>query len=140
MNLTRDPTIWFSGDFNAPDISWQVPSVLPGSSNFNTHQLLIDISQHHGLSQMITEPTRLNNILDLFFTNLPTLIQEVEVVPGLSDHNTVIVQSKMRMSLAKQANRKIPLYSKANWQAIRADLQFLENKISDLISQGRYRC
>ena len=42
----------------------------------------------------------------------------------------------MRMSLAKQANRKIPLYSKANWQAIRADLQSLENKISDLILQG----
>ena len=136
MNLTRDPTIWLSGDFNAPDISWQVPSVLPGSSNFNTHQLLIDISQHHGLSQMVTEPTRLNNTLDLFFTNLPTLIQEVEVVPGLSDHDAVIVQSKMRMSLAKQANRKIPLYSKANWQAIRADLQSLENKISDLILQG----
>ena len=136
MNLTRDPTIWLSGDFNAPDISWQVPSVLPGSSNFNTHQLLIDISQHHGLSQMVTESTRLNNTLDLFFTNLPTLIQEVEVVPGLSDHDAVIVQSKMRMSLAKQANRKIPLYSKANWQAIRADLQSLENKISDLILQG----
>ena len=66
MNSTRDPTIWLSGDFNAPDISWQVPSVLPGSSNFNTHQLLIDISQHHGLSQMVTEPTRLNNALDLF--------------------------------------------------------------------------
>ena len=90
----------------------------------------------HGLSQMVTEPTRLNNTLDLFFTNLPTLIQEVEVVPGLSDHDAVIVQSKMRMSLAKQANRKIPLYSKANWQAIRADLQSLENKISDLILQG----
>ena len=104
MNLTRDPTIWLSGDFNAPDISWQVPSVLPGSSNFNTHQLLIDISQHHGLSQMVTEPTHLNNTLDLFFTNLPTLIQEVEVVPGLSDHDAVIIQSKMRMSLAKQAN------------------------------------
>ena len=29
MNLTRGPTIWLSGDFNAPDISWQVPSVLP---------------------------------------------------------------------------------------------------------------
>ena len=83
---------------------------------------------------MVTEPTRLNNTLDLFFTNLPTLINEV--VPGLSDHDAVIVQSKMQMSLAKQANRKIPLYSKANWQAIRADLQSLENKISDLILQG----
>ena len=63
---------------------------------------------------MVTEPTRLNNTLDLFFTNLLTLIQEVEIVPGLSDHDAVIVQSKMRMSLAKQANRKISLYSKAN--------------------------
>ena len=41
------PPTFNTKDFNAPDISWQVPSVLPGSSNFNTHQLLIDISQHH---------------------------------------------------------------------------------------------
>ena len=37
MNLIRDPKIWLSSDFNAPDISWQVPPVLPGSSNFNIY-------------------------------------------------------------------------------------------------------
>ena len=126
MNLTKDPMIWLSGDFNAPDINWQVPSVLPGSSNFNTHQLLINISQHHGLSQMVTEPTRLNNTLDLFFTNLPTLIQKVEVVPGLSDHYAVTVQSRMRTPLQTV---------KYHYTPIRADLQSLENDISDLISQ-----
>ena len=41
----------------------------------------------------------------------------------------------MGMPLAKQTNRKISLYSKANWHAIRADLQSLENDISDLIAQ-----
>ena len=95
MSLTKDPVIWLAGDCNAPNINWQVPSVLSGSSNFNSHQLLIDILQHHGLSQLVTEPTHLNNILDLFLTNLPILIQEVKVMSGLSDHDAVLIQSCM---------------------------------------------
>ena len=41
----------------------------------------------------------------------------------------------MRLPLTKQPKRKISLYSKANWQAIRADLQSLGSNISDLIMQ-----
>ena len=42
------------------------------------------------LTQVVKEPTRHNNILDLVFTTHPDLIQGTYVVPGLSDHGAVI--------------------------------------------------
>ena len=41
--------------------------VIPGSPNPNTLQLLVDIVQHYGLLQVVDEPTRLQNMPDLFF-------------------------------------------------------------------------
>ena len=40
---------------------------------------------------MVSDPTGENNILDLFLTNNPTFVDTVSVVPGISDHETVIV-------------------------------------------------
>ena len=42
------------------------------------------------LTQVVQEPTRQNNILDLVFTTQPDLIKGTYVVPGMSDHNAVI--------------------------------------------------
>ena len=84
---------------------------------------------------MVLEPTLSNNILDLFFTNIPALIEGVQIIPGLSDHD-VVIQSKMRTYAPKQINRKILLYNKANWEAIRNEVQPLADDISNLISQN----
>ena len=118
-DLIRDPMIWLSGDFNAPSINWQTLSIPPGSPYLSTQQLLLDIIQDHGLSQMVLEPTRSDNTLDLFFTSVPTLIEKIQIIPGLSDHDVVVVQTKMRISATKQTNRRIPLYNKANCEAVR---------------------
>ena len=135
MISTKNPMIWLSGDFNAPNINWQTLSIPPESPYLNTQQLLLDITQDYDLSQMVLNPTRLNNTLDLFLTNFPNLINNVQIVPGLSDHDVVVIQSKMRTPTLKQASRKIPLYNKANWEAIRNDLQSLEGVIRDLTSK-----
>ena len=81
---------------------------------------------------MVLNPTRLSNILNFV---LPNLINNVQVVSGLSDHDVVVVQSKIRTSILQQASRKIPLYNKANWEGITNDLQSLEGDICDLISK-----
>ena len=49
------------------------------------------------LEQMVTSPTRCQNILDLFLTSNPTLIDKTIVLPGLSDHG--IVQVELMLSL-----------------------------------------
>ena len=134
-DLIRDPMIWLSGDFNAPSINWQTLSIPPGSPYLSTQQLLLDIIQDHGLSQMVLEPTRSDNILDLFFTSVPTLIEKIQIIPGLSDHDVVVIQTKMRISATKQTNRRIPLYNKANWEAMRNEIEPLEGEINNLVLQ-----
>ena len=101
----------------------------------STQQLLLDIIQDHGLSQMVLEPTCSDNILDLFFTSVPTLIEKIQIIPGLSDHDVVVVQTKMRISATKQTNRRIPLYNKANWEAMRNEIEPLEGEINNLVLQ-----
>ena len=54
---------------------------------------LIGITQDASLEQQNLQPTRGQNILDLFLTNNPTLTQQVKVIPGLSDHDSVLVDS-----------------------------------------------
>ena len=38
---------------------------------------------------MVSEPTRQDNILDLFLTNNDSLVIKVTILPGISDHDTV---------------------------------------------------
>ena len=73
---------------------------------------------------MISQPTRLNHILDLFFTNFPALIQDMQIIPGLTDHDIITIKSKIKPSFLKQTSRKIPLYDKAD-QSISNGLQLL---------------
>jgi len=131
-NSVRNPQIWLSGDFNAPHIDWSIPLVTPGSPHCSTQQLLVDVVQDHGLTQVINEPTRLANILDLFLTNSPEQIQDITIIPGLSDHEAVVIEANVKPPLHRQPSRKIPLYNKANWQAIKADIQHLQHDISNM--------
>jgi len=68
-----------------------------------------------GLEQFVTQPTRNQNITDLVFTTHPDLINDINVVPGISDHEAVTFQIKLPLSIlpAKQL-RKVYQYHKAN--------------------------
>ena len=66
------------------------------------------------LEQMVTSPTRGQNILDLIFTTSPTLVDDITVVPGLSDNDIVLAQVNVKPEVTKQVPCNIPLYKKAN--------------------------
>ena len=62
--------IYIAGDFNLPGIDWDL-----GISKFHSifksqHDLFLDILNDHNLCQIVKEPTRGSNILDLFLTNI----------------------------------------------------------------------
>ena len=48
-------------------------------------QALIDITTEHGLTQVHNQPTQQDNILDLVFTNNPSLVKSSTSVPEISD-------------------------------------------------------
>ena len=79
------------GDFNLPCIDWRTES-LKCSCKFKVmYEDFMDRIQNFNLQQMVTTPTRQENILDLFLTNTPSLVQNTETLPslGTSDHDIV---------------------------------------------------
>ena len=62
---------------------------------------------------MWTEPTHDDgNTLDLFITNNDTLISDIRVGPGISDHSHLLIDSMIHPGKVQQKPRSIPLWKK----------------------------
>ena len=130
----NNPNITYilGGDFNAGDIDWETGTVLPNSSAREINERVLGLNQLFDLNQMHREPTREDRLLDLFFTNKPNLVKASRTIPGLSDHEIVMVDSDIKAHINTQAPRHIHLWSKADWQKIKDEasafrLKFLDN-------------
>ena len=86
------------------------------------------------LDQMVTSPTLGQNILDLFLTTNPTLMDNVSITPGLSDHDIVLIQVNVKSEVLKQVPRNIYLYKKADWDQLKQSMRdvYVELKQSNL--------
>jgi len=82
--------------------------------------MLLRILGDFNLSQTVREPTRHSSILDLFITSHPGLHKSTHVIPDDSDHEVVISDNYIMPVRTKKKSRKIFLYSKANWDDIKA--------------------
>ena len=90
----------------------------------------------------MSEPTREGSVLDLFCSNKPGLVKSVYTVPGISDHEVVVADCDIRARFTRKIPRKIHLYSKADWNKLRAKtLDFKEEfmeKYSDRSVDDNY--
>ena len=85
--------IYIAGDFNLPGIDLDL-GITEFNSRFKSqHDRFLDILNDHNLCQIVKEPTRGSNILDLFLTNNPSLIIKQSNLPALgdSDHDITLV-------------------------------------------------
>ena len=83
--------VLLGGDFNLPDIDWEEGSVKSNPQHTAAiNWKMIDIANDFKLTQIVTEPTRQGNILDLLFTSHQDLVDKVYIVPGMSDYDAVI--------------------------------------------------
>ena len=114
--------IWVAGDLNLPKMDWDTSSPSPDCKHPNFYRQIIETFNDANLTQMVNLPTRDNNILDLFLTTNPTLVNQVSILPGISDHNIVETKVNTSARICYQKPRKIPLYKKANWQEIKKSL------------------
>ena len=77
------------------------------------------------LDQLILEPTRITetqaNILDLLFTNNEALVNQVRIIPGISDHESDFIESSLR----PMKNNILPY---KEWQYVR-----LTNHVSSVL-------
>ena len=104
--------IWIEGDMNYPDIDWQDRTLKTGNKYTNLHNNFLDMIDEHHLSQVIKDPTRGENTLDLFLTNNETFVTNNQTLPGISDHSAILVESRIRADRVQQSPRRIPMWNK----------------------------
>ena len=66
------------------------------------------------LTQMVNEPTRGNNTLDLIFATCSDLIRHVYVRSGISDHESVFAEVLLKAKTTKKNTRTVFMYDKAD--------------------------
>ena len=80
------------GDFNLPIIGWSNYSIVPGGSacSIESAGLLLDFMSENLCTQHVFDPTRNNNVLDLYISNSEDLVSHVAASDSpLSDHRRV---------------------------------------------------
>ena len=81
---------------------------------------------------MQKQPTRNENNLDLFLTNNESLVKSTSIIPGISDHEIVIINSIIRPKIAKAAKRKIYKWYSVDWIEINENLSQFKQTFLEL--------
>ena len=85
------------------------------------------------LTQLQKEPTRQDQVLDLLCTSNPSLLKSIETVPGISDHDGIVVADfYLRAHISKKPPHSIPLWSRANWNAMHEASQEFCTKFNEV--------
>ena len=125
IELNKPGHILIGGDFNLPNIIWEERRVPPSTPHRKQAKLLLDTMNELTLEQVVDIPTRGTNTLDLLFTDTPSLVSKVSAAPGLSDHDTIIVEHQLKATINKKKDREVPLYNKADWDGLRKHIKML---------------
>ena len=119
-----EPTVIISGDFNFPFIRWVRGSDNGcrwekkknyGTTNGMKSQFnkLIDVMDNHALVQIVEEPTRKENTLDLVFTNNVNMFTNIDVTgSSMSDHKLVELTTNIVNSVAQSKKIEKKEYGK----------------------------
>ena len=117
--------IWIGVDFNLPYIDWEDMKTQQGNTNAKLFNFMINCAQDNFLTQVVNHGTRKGNILDLFFTNNPSLINWTTSIPPLTpqaDHDIVFIDVNTQASIPKQKKPDRFIYTKADWESMRDEL------------------
>ena len=129
--IPTNASVWLLGDFNLPDINWDTCSFIPGGRYPAHSKLMLDLAQDYNLHQIVREPTRENNILDLCFTNDPSFLIKARVTPGISDHDAVVITASIKPKLVHKPKRSVYLYAKGDSEKIEQDLEAFNEQLSE---------
>jgi hypothetical protein len=121
--LTKNGNIWIAGDFNLPDIDWKSMSVATSIYPIRLNKFLLDTIQELDLEQVVNFPTRQDNILDLVLTSHPSLVNRCKPLPGISDHDIVLIDANVRATRTRTPKRKIYLWKTANTQELQDEVR-----------------
>ena len=110
--------ILLCGDFNLPTINWRLD---PPSAPTSNSAMLCNIIDDFNLSQLVLEPTRLDNILDLLLTNRADIVSDLIVADGLpgSDHDGIFYTLNVIKKRITTHHRRMYNFKKADFDKFR---------------------
>ena len=132
--LTPMPTLIVTGDFNLPVINWGTEEISANRTEDRIQaEYFLEFSRSFCLEQKVVEPTRGNNILDLFLTNCENLVRSYTVEDTIiSDHRLLTFETNLLAGYLKSKCTPIlPLIgyealcfdsSEVQWDQIRMEL------------------
>ena len=108
------------GDFNFRNINWR-----NNTCARELEQSFINCIEDNLLTQIVDEPTRGRNILDLAFVGDLSAVDDYEIIDplGNSDHKSVVVNIKCVVPRVARSHRKVYLYSKGDYDNMNQSLK-----------------
>ena len=94
-------TVMLGGDFNAANIDWDTGIVPDSTDDRLMKEKLVTVLAEAGLTQMQRDPTRGQNLLDLFCCNKPSLVKSCISIPGISDHSIVLADCNLKTPITQ---------------------------------------
>lgn len=116
--------VYLLGDFNFPHIDWaKLTSSCQMASDFIN--LILDFN----FTQVVNQPTRGSNILDLVFTSNPERVEQITYIDGFSDHYLLQLSINIPLPFTGMVNKTIRNYSKGDYTTMNAELElFFHNE------------
>ena len=111
--------IWITGDLNLSNINWENYSIQGTAYPSSLCDTIINFLHEFGFSQVVNFATRGNNILDVFFTNRPSLINCCYPLAGISDHEVIYIESSLAPHQQQNIKKKSFLWHKADMASIK---------------------
>ena len=88
------PSVVVSGDFNVGDINWTTdpPTLFNTSPSSADAEYLLNFLDDYSLTQSVTQVSRpaSSKTLDLVLSSAPSLVSNVQIHSGVSEHDVVI--------------------------------------------------
>ncbi|XP_072039781.1 uncharacterized protein [Amphiura filiformis] len=117
--------ILLCGDFNLPDINWDLGVTKVGSPRKKLHDGFLDFLTETGLTQLnrlITRP-RSQNVLDLVCTTNPNIVNNIRVASGISDHDILIFEINLAPKRQNKCPHKVFNFKKADTENLKNILE-----------------
>ena len=108
---------------------------MPYPSHGAQCQQLLTITKDAFLNQMVDEPTRItetkSSILDLFLTNNDTLVNQTQVIPGISDHEAVFIESSLRPTKKSPSPRRVYKNHQSDYDGFKKEFREIARDINE---------
>jgi len=88
----------------------------------------LNIVDDHGLTQLVSFPTRQASVLDLVVASHPDLLSNLtssDGISGINDHSAVSFELNLTVKISKKKPRTVYKFAKANLEDIHSDTEIL---------------